>query len=110
MILEQYLDSLVPILTELKRDPSAKIFYDTMSDALVWTDEAVFDGLTQEQMGSLRAIFRFRTSLILGDPDMRFEKIWSILKSRCPHWIGFIDSRCTGSKELVAKYNAHVVR
>jgi len=104
MNLEEHLDSLVPLLRTLKRDPSAGVFYDVMSGALVWTDEKLFERLSSEQMGCLRGIFHYRTSLLKGAPEGRYEALWNRLKARYPDWIGFSASRCTPSRELLALY------
>jgi hypothetical protein len=104
MNFEEYLDSLLPALRSLKFDPSATVFYDLMSGALVWTDEKLFEGLTPEQMGCLRAIFRYRTSLLEGTPDKRFENLWNLLVAECPEWIGFNPSRRAPTEDLLAQY------
>lgn len=104
MNFEEQLDSLIPALAELRLDPHAEVFYDVMSGALVWTDEKLSIGLSAEQMGCLRALFRFRTSLIIGSPDRRFENLWNLLKSKCPQWIGFTLSRCSPTKALLNEY------
>src|SRR5258707_8470723 len=100
MNFEKYLGSLVPALADLKLDPSAKPFYDIMSGGLIWSDEKLPLGLSAEQLGCLRAVFRFRTSLIEGTPDSRFQTLWNVLKERCPGWIGFAPSRCSPTLEL----------
>jgi hypothetical protein len=103
MELQRHLDSLVPFLAQLKRDSAAEVFFDMMSGALVWTDEKV-TGVTPEQMGSLRAILRFRTSMILDQPDPRFQRLWERFEKICPYWIGFDRSRCESSEGLVRTY------
>ena len=105
MIFEDYLGSLIPHLSALKLDPLAKVFLDRMSDALVWTDEKLSADLSPEQMGCFRAVFRFRTSLITGVADRRFEQLWDALRRDCPQWIGFEPSRCVPTKELADTYH-----
>lgn len=104
MDFEKHLDSLFPVLAALEHDPAAGIVYDLMSDGLVWSDEQLWLGLTVEQMGCLRALFRYRTSLILSAPDSRFEALWMLAKAKCPQWIGFHPSRCSPSAELLQEY------
>lgn len=104
MNFDDYLDSLIPILAALKIDPVAKVFYDLMTDALIWADERPPFDLTAEQMGCLRAIFRFRTSLITSTPDTRFYNLWDTLKAKCPQWIGFTPSRCSPTAQLIETY------
>jgi hypothetical protein len=103
MNFEDYVDSLFPFLANLKRDESAEVFFDVMSGALVWTDERI-QGLTPVQLGCLRAIHLFRTSLIIDSPDLRFQGLWDRLKRICPNWMGFDPSRCQPSEELAKKY------
>lgn len=103
MNFEEHLDTLAPVLAKSEMDASAKVFYDVMSAGLVWTDEKLSD-LTVEQMGCLRAIFRYRTSLIQGTPDLRFETLWNLLKIKCPQWIGLDPRRCTPSPQLLSEY------
>ena len=104
MNFENQLDSLVPLLGRLNLDPEADVMLDMMSGGLVWEDEQLFEGLSVEQMGCLRAIFYFRTSLILGKHDQSIEQLWKKLRLRCPQWIGFAPSRCEPSADLIRLY------
>jgi hypothetical protein len=88
-----------------KRVPDAEPFLDLMSDGFVWSDERLH-GLSVEEMGGLRAIFRFRTSLITGLADSRFENLWNELRKICPEWIGFDVSRCSPNETLAARYRS----
>jgi hypothetical protein len=104
MNLEDYLDSMILKLRKLKRDISARVIYDMMSGALIWSDEEITD-LTVEEMGCLRAIFRFRTSIIANESDERFRDLWDKLHAKYPDWIGFDPSRCQTNKELSKLYH-----
>jgi hypothetical protein len=106
MNFEDYLDNLASKLRTLKRDISAKVFYDLMSGALVWTDEKV-TGLTVEEIGCLRAVFRFRTGIITNEPDERFRVLWDKLRAKYPDWIGFDPSRCQINEDLSKLYHRH---
>jgi hypothetical protein len=106
---ETCVHSLASRLSTLRADPAAEIFHELMSDALVWSDERVL-GLTAEEMGCLRGILRYRTSLIVGIPDTRFEHLWKLLKAECPDWIGFSPARCNPSEELHARYKRSTER
>ena len=86
-----------------KMVPDAEPFLDLMSDGFVWSDERLH-GLSVEEMGGLRAIFRFRTSLITQLADSRFENLWNELRKICPEWIGFDQSRCSPNGKLLALY------
>jgi hypothetical protein len=83
--------------------PDAEPFMELMSDGFVWSDEKLH-GLSTEEMGGLRAIFRFRTSLITQQADSRFENLWNELRKICPEWIGFDPSRCSPNETLLARY------
>ncbi len=104
MNFQEHLKSLVPYLADLKFDRSADVFLDLLSDSLVWEDEMIVAGLTAEQMGCLRAIFRYRTGLNCGTPESRFEPLWDQLKHECPTWIGFDPSRSVPSKGHLENY------
>src|ERR1035437_2137549 len=100
---EDYLGSLVSKLRVLKCDVSAEVFYDLMSGALVWSDEKI-TGLTAEEMGCLRAIFRFRTSIIASEPDERFRNLSNKPRAAYPDWIGFDPSRSQADESLSKLY------
>ena len=64
-------------MRELIRLPDAKMFYELLSDSLVWTDE--IPEVSAEHVGglrSLRFVFRYRTSLMLGVPETRYVAFW----------------------------------
>jgi len=90
-------------LRQQRMDPKAEPFLELMSDGFIWSDERL-TGLSTEEMGSLRAIFRFRTSLITKETDTRFEKLWNELRKICPEWIGFHPSRCSPDGDLASRY------
>jgi len=90
-------------LRRQRMDPLAEPFLELMSDGFIWSDERLF-GLSTEEMGSLRAIFRFRTSLITEEADPRFENLWNELRKICPEWIGFSPSRCSPDEALASRY------
>jgi hypothetical protein len=105
MKFEDQIESLAPILSRLKKNDLAEPFYELMSDAFIWDDESVIN-LNPEQLGCLRAIFRFRTSMIVQESDPRFETLWKCLKQACPKWIGFSPDRCCPNEKLAEKYRA----
>lgn len=79
--------------------------YDLMSDAFVWSDEIVdFKSLTIGEAGALRALWRFRTSLITGVADTRFQTVWESFRAIAPDWIGFAADRMKYSDELASEY------
>lgn len=97
------LDSLIVELRTLEKDNNASPFFDHTSGAFIWSDEKV-RGLGANEMGCLRAIFRYRTSLIVHEPDPRFESLWADLKGKYPDRIGFDPARCSPNDDLVKRY------
>jgi hypothetical protein len=81
MKLDDFLDLLIPHLKTLQKDENAEPFYELMSGAFIWEDEKV-RGLNTYELGCLRGIFRYRTSLISREPDERFASLWNALRER----------------------------
>jgi|ERR1700738_634822 hypothetical protein len=94
---------MIPHLKSLQNDENADVFYDYMSGGFIWTDEKV-RGLNVNQMGCLRAIFRFRTSIVVQEADERFRRIWNALRGKYPQWIGFAPQRCSPNDALARRY------
>jgi len=73
--------------------------YDLMSDAIVWEDEIptlfIGDSLV------IRLLFRYRTTVLLGNPDRELECYWRHGQSLFPEWPGFNPSRNRPSQELL---------
>ena len=72
----QQLVAIAPRMRELKPAPGASVFYELMSDALVWSDE-IPDLETGDvrTFHCLRFVFRYRTTLMLDAPDGRFRRL-----------------------------------
>jgi hypothetical protein len=105
MDLIDHLKLLGPRLPTVKGQPTADIFYEAMTGGLVWTDETIcLKGATVEEIGCLRILWRYRTSLILQNPDSHCEALWNQARRDYPEWIGFDSARCTPDEELVALY------
>lgn len=98
-----FLEPLIVKFKVLQKDDKATPFFDHMSGAFIWSDEKV-RGLDVNEMGCLRAIFRYRTSLIVRESDTRFQSLWAELKQKYPDWIGFDPARCSPNEDLVACY------
>ena len=82
--------------------------YDVMSDAFVWRDELIdFKHLSSSEVGALRALGRFRTSLITSIADTRFQDLWVNFKDLAPDWIGFATNRTKYSEKLADEYKSH---
>jgi hypothetical protein len=84
------LRAVAPRMRELKPAPDATVFYELMSDALVWSDEIPdLDTGDVSDFHCLRFLFRFRTTLMTGAPDERFRSLWDEAKNLFPDWHGF---------------------
>jgi hypothetical protein len=80
--------------------PSATVFYEVMSGALVWSDEKI-EGVPTEVIWALRPLFAFRSSLILGSPQEKWRPYWEASVAMFPHWIGFRPERLIATPELL---------
>jgi hypothetical protein len=96
---------LAPVLRGRRSSPDATIFYDVLSDALIWSDETPSAQTlrTIEGWQVLRFVFHFRTQLILGrpedatpDPDVLARQMfsdcryaWGEAMRLFPEWPGF---------------------
>lgn len=94
------LAQLVPMLRgRTQAGLSPRIFYDGMSDALIWSDEV--EGLPAHIIWSLRPIFHARSCLIAGQSVKYLEQL-AVVRQVCGHWIGFRDDRMRPSAPLAA--------
>jgi hypothetical protein len=77
-------------MRQLKPVPGATVFYELMSDALVWSDEIPnLETGDVSDFHCLRFVFRFRTTLMMGKPDERFRSLWDEANTLFPNWPGF---------------------
>lgn len=90
-------------LSKLPLDPKARLNYDLMSDALIWSDERPTN-LSVRELWCLRPVFRYRTGLILGLELAEFRPEWDAAKRLFPGWIGFRAERSSRDAELEKKY------
>jgi hypothetical protein len=87
---------LAPFLELLKKDENAKFFYDLFADALVWSDEVPppdFPNRVSFNTAELRGLWRYRTTLILGQPDEKRRPAWEKAIECFPNWPGFDPKR-----------------
>jgi hypothetical protein len=103
MNFEDTLNPLISQLKVLKKDDNAAPFFDHMSGGFIWSDEKL-RRLNVKEMGCMRAVFRYRTSLIVQEADLRFESLWHELRKRFPDWIGFDPARCSPRDDLISQY------
>jgi hypothetical protein len=96
----------------LTRSPDAKMFYELLSDSLVWTDE--IPELSAGQVASQRAlrfVFRFRSSLMLGKPEERYRVYWEEAQALFPDWPGFDpERRSPGLRATYESFHAEAMR
>ena len=94
---------VAPKMNGLVKSPTALVHYDMMAGALWWSDERPdFD--EPEYHWCLRPLFRYRTTLILGEPDQRYEHLWEQAKRLFPAWPGFDAERCRDDVQLARLY------
>jgi hypothetical protein len=83
-------------LHQIHPDPHARLRYDLFADALVWSDEMqpVGEGdLFFDNIGIIRAVLHYRTTLILGAPRQEFQPAWEEAQRLCPGWPVFVPQR-----------------
>jgi hypothetical protein len=105
LTIEKYLTDFPKIAEDMKRlqrSEHAVVRYELLSGSLVWSDE--FPKGTKVNTDCLRFLFRYRTSLILGEPDKPYEVFWKEAQRHFPEWIGFALDRTSRSSELAAFY------
>jgi hypothetical protein len=102
---EKALAGIAPLMRELVKNPEATCDYDMMSGALIWSDEFPEFGVLRQVPGwsVIRFVFRFRTTLILGEPKEEFREFWDEGLRLFPGWPGFAPGR--RSSELRAVFH-----
>jgi hypothetical protein len=88
------LADIAHLMRTLTRGADAKMFYELLSNSLMWTDE--IPEVAAEHVGglrSLRYVFRYRTGLMLGTPEVRFRPFWDEAQALFPDWPGFDPQR-----------------
>lgn len=89
------LSNLAPLLEALPFDPSAALGYDMLAGGVVWSDELPeFDVVCRvHQWDTIRYVLRYRTTLILGEPEEAFREYWDEARRQFPRWPGFDERR-----------------
>jgi hypothetical protein len=112
MIGKSQLEEITDLMRGLVRAADAKMFYELLSDSLVWTDE--IPEVAPNQVGglrSLRFVFRYRTSLMLGKPEDRYRPFWEQALKLFPGWPGFdTDRRSPDLKSTYETFHAEAMR
>jgi len=94
---------MAPTLDNLEEQINAEILFCKISDAVFWTDEVPGSKSDWPTKFShvMRFLFRYRTSVILDEPDERLQEIYVRSKTLFPNWPGFFPKREAASEEIV---------
>ncbi len=88
------LSEVAPFMRSLRASPDATVFYEVLSGSLIWTDEIPDASATGIQCGEfLRPVFRFRTTVMLENPEERYREFWEEAYRLFPDWPGFLPWR-----------------
>ena len=82
-------------------------FYDLLAGAIVWTDETRRLGRQRtpvEVVWSLRCLWAYRTSLMLGTPREELAPYWQFGVEHFPNWVGFHPARRVSTPRLLRIY------
>jgi hypothetical protein len=85
----------------MKPQTKPECFFECMSGGLMWTDERLWP-LDADELGVVRILLNYRTSLILENPRREFEAIWNSAISLAPKWPGFLPERREPRSDLLA--------
>ena len=102
--LVEALSALAPSLARLEKSESAKVRYELLSGSLIWSDELPSDSGPDKDC--LRYVLKYRTGLIIGEPESAFATVWQEAVRLFPTWIGFLPERTTYSHELADFYHS----
>jgi hypothetical protein len=110
---EPALVAVAPLMRELVFSEHARAVYDQISGAVIWSDEfpPAHRLRTVRNWAVIRFVFRFRTTLILGEPEEEYRVVWDRARELFPGWPGFDPRRCSLDQrprfqELETKGNA----
>jgi len=88
-------------LNAMKPETKPECFFECMSGGLIWTDERTSWPIEADELGALRILWNYRTSLILENPRSEFEEIWNSAVSLAPKWPGFLPERREPRSDLL---------
>ena len=93
--------SIADEMNRTRASSGAEISYDVFADALVWSDEYPdrYRG-RRKRFDCVKLLLRYRTTLILGDPDPFFEPFWDEARELFPLWAGFDAARQCEDEQL----------
>ena len=88
--IEIELTRISPMMQSLVLSPTATIRYDAASGAVIWSDEVPDPTLARvRDLWCLRPVFRYRTTLIMGEPEQEHEHAWDCAQKLFGKWPGF---------------------
>jgi hypothetical protein len=91
---------LAPKMTALRLRRCAVLRYLSFAAAVYWSDEMP-RRLDDDEEDIVRILLRYRTTLILGQPDKELEPYWEAAKQCFPGWIGFSAARVAPNPSVV---------
>jgi hypothetical protein len=97
------LATIAGAMNALIKSPDATVHFDMLAGALWWSDERPASG----EIGNsdcLQVLFRYRTSVIINEPEAEYLPYWLAAKSMFPKWPGFDDERCRPDERLATLY------
>ncbi len=106
-----YYDQFCRIADEMNRTRASskpEISYELFADALVWTDE--YPEGYKQRLGAfdcIKLLLRYRTTLILGNPDALLKPYWDEARALFPQWAGFDAARQREDERLRAIYERY---
>ena len=103
--MEQFITAFRAIagrLNTLTPDPKASCFFECLSGGLIWTDERPPFSVDVEELGALRMLWNYRTSMLVGRPRAEFRELWDLAVKVAPHWPGFLPERQQPQPEFIA--------
>jgi hypothetical protein len=86
----------------LEKRADARVFYELLSGSLVWSDELPMTAPVR--LDCLRFVLKYRTGLLIGEPQPSCEDFWEEARRRFPNWIGFSPERTTYNASLARFY------
>lgn len=97
------LSRIAPLMESLKRKDNARVSYDILSGSLIWSDE--LPKSAHVSLDCLRFVLKYRTGIIVDNPQPSFEQFWQEAVRQFPNWIGFSTERSTPNEALINYYH-----
>jgi hypothetical protein len=108
-----HFERLAPKMDRVRARPNAKRSYHLFADAIVWSDEYPDSPGRMSEFDCLKLLFRYRTTVLLGEPDLMLKPYWERALELFPNWAGFSPERLVapaGFKEFLEQRGARAMR